>query len=543
MKNEVNRASMAKKTISKYVSVLLVVALTFTACDDWMNAGPEGGTKTTDQKLAAGAQTEAASLADVNSIYAQFIEEFCGLGGLGYERHNDFGYAAICMFMEVQGQDFVGPATGYNWFQHSDYKTNRDNTLTTTYGLVDHLVWNEYYKIIRACNALAESVDPANPGAMKFALAQALAVRGFCYLQLAQLYQVTYSDASLSKPCVPIVKEGMTIEQIENNPRASVKEVFDLIFADLNYACDSLEGYVRADKGYVNQAVAFGLRARANLVAQKWAEAAADADKALTLSGATPLTIAEANVPGFADASAHNVIWANIIVETNDIVQSGIINWPSHMSSFYGDGYSGVGATRWIASALYDEISASDVRKGWWLNEDLESPLLDAPGYNVMKDEIQEAETPYQNVKFGTGDGTTTGLAAAAGDWIIMRAEEMILIKAEGLAKSGGDGAGTLTSFVQAFRDPNYSITAHGLSLDDEIWWQRRVELWGEGFAFGDIMRLQKPIIRSNSVNWPTSWIQDIEAGNGVLLWRIPQAEIESNKGISEADNNPFVAL
>jgi len=133
-------------------------------------------------------------------------------------------------------------------------------------------------------------------------------------------------------------------------------------------------------------------------------------------------------------------------------------------------------------------------------------------------------------------------LGAAAADWILMRAEELWLIKAEGLAKSGGDGAGTLTQFVQAYRDPTYSVAAHGLSLEDEIWWQRRVELWGEGFSFGDIMRLEKPIVRSNSTNWPASWVQDIPARSGLLLWRIPQAEIEANKGISNADNNPFVA-
>ena len=335
----------------------------------------------------------------------------------------------------------------------------------------------------------------------------------------------------------------MDPDQQANNPRATVAEVFKLIIDDLDYACDSLEGFTRSDKGYVNQAVAFGLRARANLVMQNWAAAAADADKALELSGAKPLSITEAGKPGFASAAADNVLWANIVTETNDIVQTGIINWPSHMSSFYGDGYTGVGATRWIASGLYEEIPASDVRKGWWLNEEFESPLLDAPGYNAMKADIQSMQTPYQNVKFGTGDGTTSGLGAAAADWILMRAEELILIKAEGLARSGGDGAGTLTAFVQSFRDPSFAIGKHG-TLEDEIWWQRRVELWGEGFAWGDIMRLNKDIIRTNSTNWPAEWAtQNVEAGNGVLLWRIPQAEIEANAGISEGDNNPFVAL
>ena len=160
----------------------------------------------------------------------------------------------------------------------------------------------------------------------------------------------------------------------------------------------------------------------------------------------------------------------------------------------------------------------------------------------ILKETVLEQETPYLNVKFGTGDGTTTGLGAAAADWIIMRAEELILIKAEGLARSGGDGAGTLTQFVQANRDPSYSVGQHGLSIEDEIWWQRRVELWGEGFAWGDIMRLNKNIVRSTSTNWPEAWVQDVAAGRNILLWRIPKSEIEANKGISDADNNPVDA-
>ena len=170
----------------------------------------------------------------------------------------------------------------------------------------------------------------------------------------------------------------------------------------------------------------------------------------------------------------------------------------------------------------------------------LRNVILDAAGYSAAKADIQgNADNVYTNVKFGTGDRSTTGDGAAAADWILMRAEEMYLIKAEGLARSGGDGAGVLTDFVKNFRDPSYNVAQHGLNLEDEIWWQRRVELWGEGFAWGDIMRLEKPVIRSNSKNFPDAWKQDVAAGRNILLWRIPQAEIEANEGISESDNNP----
>ena len=62
------------KSISKYVSVLLIAAMSLTACDDWMNAGPEGGTKTADQKSDAASQNPSAAAADLSAIYAQFIQ-------------------------------------------------------------------------------------------------------------------------------------------------------------------------------------------------------------------------------------------------------------------------------------------------------------------------------------------------------------------------------------------------------------------------------------------------------------------------------------
>lgn len=66
-----------------------------------------------------------------------------------------------------------------------------------------------------------------------------------------------------------------------------------------------------------------------------------------------------------------------------------------------------------------------------------------------------------------------------------MRVEEMILIKAEGLAMSGDlPGAkSVLEGFIRSYRDAEYTCTAaSATAMQDEIWFQRRVELWGEGF-------------------------------------------------------------
>ena len=81
---------------------------------------------------------------------------------------------------------------------------------------------------------------------------------------------------------------------------------------------------------------------------------------------------------------------------------------------------------------------------------------------------------PYTNVKFGmyTIGGTTN-----EEDWPFMRVEEMLLIQAEGLIKSGQTAAGVqvLNDFVRTYRDPQYNAEATGRKIEDEVWFQRRL--------------------------------------------------------------------
>lgn len=516
------------KTVSKYFFLAVAACLSLTACESMMDLQPEGATKTDALKQDAYEKLPANAAADVNAIYAQMIELYAG----GTTGHNDFGVASCMMILESEGQDWIGPNIGYNWFNYSDFYTRNANS---TYG---HAMWNVYYKIIRAANAVCVSIDEKTEDpTLKANLGQARAVRAYCYTILAQLYQFTYLGGNQDKPCVPIIHEKLTADQLANNPRATVQQVYDFVLSDLNYAISALDGFVRADKGAADQAVAYGLRARVNMLVGNFAEAAEDAKLAIQVSGAQPYTMAEVSKPTFCHAEANSVIWANMIVESNDVVRTGIVNWPSHMSSLYLDGYTGVGAYRSISSELYDKIPATDVRKGWWLNEELTSPLITnnavyAPWAAYIEDGMQ-----YVNVKFGVPNDNMVNLVADA-DWTMMRYEEMILIQAEGLARSGQEGAAKalLEDWVKTNRDPQYTV---GLDILDEIWTQRRVELWGEGFAWFDLNRLEKPIKRTASSNWPAAWVIDVAADHACRIWVIPQAEIEANEGISEDDNNP----
>ncbi len=111
----------------------------------------------------------------------------------------------------------------------------------------------------------------------------------------------------------------------------------------------------------------------------------------------------------------------------------------------------------------------------------------------------------------------------------------MFLIEAEALARRGlaGDDAlarTALTRLVSARRTP-YDISAlSGAALIAEIMIQRRIELWGEGFRFFDLKRLNEPLNR-NGMNHSAALavIFDVPAGDPRWQWLIPQSEIDAN--------------
>ena len=120
-----------------------------------------------------------------------------------------------------------------------------------------------------------------------------------------------------------------------------------------------------------------------------------------------------------------------------------------------------------------------------------------------------------------------------------MRAEEMILIQAEAIAMSGKleEGKQILTNFVKTNRDPSYSCSSISdvQKFQDEVWKQRRIELWGEGFWVYDQMRLHKPVVRihgSNIYNWPDAFAFNIAADDGYLLMRFCNDEMDTNSAI-----------
>lgn len=516
-----------------YTYILCGAALLVAGACSWNeDLTPQGGYALTSQVQETNQAVPSRVNATFNGMYTKLgaPESVFGSG-----RPDDWGFLMIGFSSDIEAADVVLANSGYNWFSVCGLLSSRNADYANPY-----VRYAAPYNEIAAANEVINSYpsDTQDKEAL-YRIAQARAIRAFSYLNLAPYFQFGYAAGGSSKPCVPIVTE--TTENFTDNPRATVAQVYELIISDLTYAIENLEGYVRPDKSRIDQKVAYGLRARAYLNMQEWALAASDAAKAA--EGYSPATIQEVSVPFLYDINEHNWIWG-YDMQTDVALENPYATSSAWLRSFSGDGYAPACQVYSCCNQLlYDKIPASDVRKGWWVNASLESPLLENVSWDGVSgnavasleiDNVKLPFLPYTNVKFGM---FSVGGTNNDEDWPFMRVEEMILIQAEGLVKSGQTDAGRqmLEAFVQTYRDPSYSADAGGRTLEDEIWFQRRVELWGEGFSNSDTRRLNKPLVRFHGgadSNVPAAFRFNMTADDPWWLMRFTSSELNTNLGI-----------
>lgn len=511
-----------------------MTALALGACTPMDDVTLESGTLLSSQIKEINVANPERIDAQYIGMYVKLMEPKAVFGSSRSARPDDWGFGTIAFSGDLEAADMMASDNGYNWFSVCGELSSRNADYANPYMRYTHC-----YNVVSQANELMKSIpDDVTDPLLQAKLGQAYALRAFAYLNLAPYYQFRYIDHK-DDPCVPLVTLETT--DFTQNPRATVAKVYQLIIDDLTKAIEKMDGYTRPDKGKIDQQVAYGIRARAYLYMEEWQKALDDAQKAA--DGYVPASMAEVSKPAFMNISEHNWIWGyDMTTATASIFTAATSS--AWLRSFSGDSYSAATENyARINNILYNKIPLTDVRHGWWLDEALYSPLLDGLSWGNVKGQdiatavIGDAKKempPLTNVKFGCNPiGTTTNEE----DWPFMRVEEMILIQVECLANLNheSEAKAMLTNFVQQYRDPQYNVDAGGRKFADEIWFQRRVELWGEGFANADTRRLNKPLVRfidAATSNYPDAWRFNMPADDPWWLLRFATAELNTNLAI-----------
>lgn len=537
---------MKKTILSLFVTAF--GCFSFTSCIEEID--PQSGTVTVDQANNAPGSFDKF----VDAVTSQLAGQF----NYGSTYPYDFGYTSFFIARDVQGQDVVLNYSG-DWYS-TWYQCGTG--LGPGYA-VCQFPWTDYYGWIKNCNIVLGAGGDEPSEAQRSGVGIAYAMRAMFYMDLARMFaQKTYA-LDKEAATVPIVTNET--EDVYNNPRATNEEMWAFILSDLEKAEEYIADYTRSDKYTPDLSVVYGLKARAYLTMEDWANAEKYAK--LAQSGYTILTEDEFtsrtngfNVPNDAWMLAVHFQATDPNITDND----GDSSWPTMMclevSPEIGMGYaSNYGQQKVIDRHLYETIPSTDFRKKVFVDfaiddmattaeqEEALSAYSDYPDWLLSS---AAANTESQNVggfslKFRLANGYTNNTTGYLVSVPLMRVEEMKLIEAEAAGmQDESRGIELLTEFAKS-RDASYEYGTHNEAygntstskFQNEVWWQRRVELWGEGFATFDIKRLNKGIIRSyantnhlEGYRWNTTTPPDW------MNWCIVGTEADYNHAII---NNP----
>ena len=375
--------------------------------------------------------------------------------------------------------------------------------------------WQIYYQWILNANKIITGVEEApktDENLYNQVKGEALCIRAWAHFNLVQLYAKRYAaGGSNTQDGIPYRLSAATTQQARN----SVEEVYQLINEDLDVACKCLEG-INPGYHHYSEMVAWGLKARVALAKQDYSNAASYAAKAIQLaeSNGGALMQGDQLMCGFADICS-DTKEAMYAARTPDDKTVYFYSYYAYMSWNFNATAIRQGV-KCINADTYDTMSETDLRRAWW------DPTgkMEVPTKSFVKN-------PYQNRKF-----TARSSANAVGDVAFMRLAEMYLTEAEALARAGkSDEAQQIFTKFQVTRDPSYVAKGNtGDALAEEIMNSRRIELWGEGFRFYDLKRLNLPIHRGRNFVETFSTFIDKEAGADGWVWEIPKNETDFNK-------------
>ena len=491
-----------------FFALIAIFGILVSCSKDFLNPQPTNAVS--DEQIFS--SVEAANTA-LNSAYAY----------IGHYYSMTLG----TVMSEVMGEDasMSSGAYGfptYNWNLYSYTYSQVAASEPWWFGYSNY-IWPTDYKGIDSVNSILANAEALEEGSDKKELiAQAYAVRGFLYLRLIRMFAPTYTVNPEGKGVILRLETANAAS--EHLKRASIKDVYAQIVSDLTYAVNNCTG---TSQYFINSKAAALLLARTYLDmadyanAQKYAEMAAGN----TFDGSN-LCSKEEWRSGFKNPNSE-WLWG--------------FNYNENTSNFYAS----------LPSFYYLADSDTAIEYGGQSSVDgifeTGENLLD--GYSTVRwtkrfvDSFENGDCrklfPFY---FFAADGYLTSKFSHRGtigdaDFPLARVAEAYLIKAECEAKAGS--ASIAKQVLNALQEKRGASKTDG-SLEN-IYMERRKELYGEGFRLHDIKRLHQPLDRTKD---PEHWadVKSLPADSPRFMLPIPEVEMLYNSALTSADQNEFWA-
>ena len=276
-------------------------------------------------------------------------------------------------------------------------------------------------------------------------------IRGLCHFTAVRMFAQPYGfSAKNEHPGIAIVTKSST----KPSPRLSVSEAYDAILADLKDA----EGLLPAENGnYADKMSATALLAHVYFQMGKYTDAASHAS---TVIDSKKYTLSD-TVNLFTPAASSEYIFKIVSTGINDKRSGG-----------YSDNYSPGNPTCQLSKQQWESFKVD-------LAIDKRLKLLTVVNAGAQNEFIKSEmfNAPYFNVP-------------------VLHLTQMHLIRAEALAKSGGDlGIATadINAIIERAYTDNSKLVATGstaLQIIDATRSQRRIELLFQGDRTNEIKRL-----------------------------------------------------
>lgn len=488
----------------KIYIILAISMLIFTSCDKSLTQLPTDSVS--DEQIFS---TVDAAQTALNAAHRY----------LGHYQNHTLGY----IMADVMGEDalMTSGAYGrptYNWNLFS-YTYSQVPSSSPWWSGYANYIWPKSYNAIDHANSIIKYVSELHESAERDDLiAKAYGIRGYAYLYLVRLFAPAYTLNKDAKGVILRLEPANASS--EHLPRATVEEVYKQIISDLTYAYNNITG---DNLEFITPKSAALLLARAYLDmadftnAKKYAEIAADN----TFDGSN-LMSQEEWTSGFKDRNSE-WLWVHYFNPATCNIYASIPSFYYHAAGYTGYPYGGKVNIEDMLSdkaiEMWDGYGTVRFTKNF-VN------LFEASDCRKMFPFYFYEEDGYYTSKFG--HRTMMGDA----EFPMARIGEAYLIKAEAEAHLGGNAAGPLNA-LQTKR----GATPTTASLDN-IYLERRKELYGEGHRLHDIRRLHIALVRTTS---PEHWAKvDLPADSPRFMLPIPENEMLFNNKLTSADQNDY---